>query len=98
MKNTIMRNWIVAIVVIAVVAALVVLSGLFRTSSVAPQAQQTLSPERMQTLIPRGRELALAGDCFGCHSMPQGPMGAGGLAIATPFGTLYSTNITPAKQ
>lgn len=72
MKNTIMRNWIVAIVVIAMVAALVVLSGLFRTSSVAPQAQQTLSPERMQTLIPRGRELALAGDCFGCHSMPQG--------------------------
>ena len=52
MKNTIMRNWIVAIVVIAVVAALVVLSGLFRTSSVAPQAQQTLSPERMQALIP----------------------------------------------
>ena len=98
MKNTIMRNWIVAIVVIAVVAALVVLSGLFRTSSVAPQAQQTLSPERMQALIPRGRELALAGDCFGCHSMPQGPMGAGGLAIATPFGTLYSTNITPDKQ
>ena len=42
MKNTIMRNWIVAIVVIAVIAALVVLSGLFRTSSVAPQAQQTL--------------------------------------------------------
>lgn len=25
-------------------------------------------------------------------------MGAGGLAIATPFGTLYSTNITPDKQ
>ena len=98
MKNTIMRNWIVATVVIVVVAALVVLSGLFRTSSVAPQAQQTLSPERMQALIPRGHELALAGDCFGCHSMPQGPMGAGGLAIATPFGTLYSTNITPDKQ
>ena len=98
MKNTIIRNWIVAIVVIGVVAALVVLSGLFRTSSVAPQVRQALSPERMQALIPRGRELALAGDCFGCHSMPQGPMGAGGLAIATPFGTLYSTNITPDKQ
>lgn len=98
MKNRLLRNWILAVIVIVVVAGLIVLSGLFRTSSVAPQARQTLSPERMEALIPRGRELALAGDCFGCHSQPQGPMGAGGLAIATPFGLLYSTNITPDKQ
>ena len=98
MKNRLLRNWILAVIVIVVVAGFIVLSGLFRTSSVAPQARQTLSPERMEALIPRGRELALAGDCFGCHSQPQGPMGAGGLAIATPFGLLYSTNITPDKQ
>lgn len=98
MKNKLLRNWILAVIVIVVAVGLVVLSGLFRTSSVAPQARQTLSPERMEALIPRGRELALAGDCFGCHSEAQGPMGAGGLAIGTPFGMLYSTNITPDKQ
>lgn len=98
MKNKLLRNWILAVIVIVVAVGLVVLYGLFRTSSVAPQARQTLSPERMEALIPRGRELALAGDCFGCHSEAQGPMGAGGLAIGTPFGMLYSTNITPDKQ
>lgn len=98
MKNHTLRNWILAVLAIGVVAALAVLLGLFRTSDVAPQARQPLSPEQMHALIPRGRELALAGDCFGCHSLPQGPMGAGGLAINTPFGTIYSTNITPDKQ
>lgn len=98
MKNNKLRNWIVAVIVIIVVVALAILLGLFRTSSVAQQSREALSPEQMQTLIPRGRELALAGDCFGCHSQPQGPMGSGGLAIATPFGMLYSTNITPDKQ
>lgn len=98
MKSRTLRNSILVIIAVVIVAALAVLFGLFRTSSVAPQAKQALSPEQMKALFPRGRELALAGDCFGCHSLPQGPMGAGGLAIGTPFGTLYSTNITPDKQ
>jgi mono/diheme cytochrome c family protein len=49
----------------------------------------------MQALVPRGQELERAADCFGCHSLPEGPMAAGGVAIKTPFGTLHSTNITP---
>nr|WP_291435253.1 cytochrome c [Desulfovibrio sp.] len=98
MKSHALRNSIFVVIAVVIVAALAVLFGLFRTSGVAPQAERTLSPEQMKALIPRGRELALAGDCFGCHSLPQGPMGAGGLAIGTPFGTLYSTNITPDKQ
>ena len=98
MKKHTLRNGLLILIVIIAVAALAVLFGLFRTSDVAPQAERTLPPARMQALIPRGRVLALAGDCFGCHSLPQGPMGAGGLAIGTPFGTLYSTNITPDRQ
>lgn len=98
MKKHTARNWAWGIVIIAAAAALAVLLGLFRTSGVASQAEQALSPEQVKALIPRGRELALAGDCFGCHSSPQGPMGAGGLSIPTPFGTIYSTNITPDKQ
>ena len=98
MKNRTLRNSILFIIAIGVVVALAVLLGTFRMSSVVSQADQPLSPEQMQALIPRGRELALAGDCFGCHSQAQGPMGAGGLSIPTPFGTLFSTNITPDKQ
>jgi mono/diheme cytochrome c family protein len=49
------------------------------------------------SLIQRGEYLARAADCQGCHTAPSGLPYAGGLAISTPFGTLYSTNITPDK-
>lgn len=98
MKSHKLRNSILVIIVLGALIALAILFGLFRTSAVAPQADQALSEEQMKSLIPRGRELALAGDCFGCHSLPQGPMAAGGVPIATPFGTVYSTNITPDKE
>src|SRR6202021_2963454 len=45
-----------------------------------------------------GRELALVGDCNVCHTRPGGAAFAGGRAIPTPFGTLYSSNITPDVQ
>ena len=47
------------------------------------------------TAIERGRYLVSAGDCASCHTAAGGKPFAGGLAIATPFGTIYSTNITP---
>jgi mono/diheme cytochrome c family protein len=46
-------------------------------------------------LARQGLYLARAGDCIACHSKPGGKLFAGGLAMPTPFGTLYSTNITP---
>ena len=48
-----------------------------------------------QTLIEQGRYLAIAGNCASCHTAPGGRFMAGGLPFETPFGTLYSTNITP---
>lgn len=83
------------LLVLAVLLGLAVFLGLFRTSSVAADIDTPLSADALHELRPRGRELAMAGDCFGCHSKPNGPMAAGGVAIATPFGTLHSTNITP---
>jgi len=45
--------------------------------------------------IERGRYLAVAADCTACHTAPGGKPFAGGLAIDSPLGTIYSTNITP---
>jgi mono/diheme cytochrome c family protein len=45
----------------------------------------------------RGEYLARAGDCVACHSKPGGIPFAGGFAMPTPFGTLYSPNITPDR-
>ena len=47
--------------------------------------------------VKRGEYLARAADCMVCHTAPHGKKFAGGLAIPLPFGTLYSTNITPDK-
>lgn len=48
--------------------------------------------------IERGRLVAAAGDCVACHTAPGGARNAGGLALETPFGIIYSTNITPDAQ
>jgi mono/diheme cytochrome c family protein len=47
--------------------------------------------------VKRGEYLARAADCLVCHTVPGGANYAGGLAFPLPFGTLYSTNITPDK-
>ncbi|HZC55231.1 MAG TPA: c-type cytochrome [Xanthobacteraceae bacterium] len=49
-------------------------------------------------VVKRGEYLARAADCAVCHTGPGGQAYAGGLAIPLPFGTLYSTNITPDKE
>lgn len=50
---------------------------------------------KSSALIARGAYLATAGNCAGCHSTRGGQPYAGGLAIKTPFGTVYSSNLTP---
>ena len=46
-------------------------------------------------IVARGEYLARAGDCIACHTASEGNIFAGGRAMPTPFGTLYSSNITP---
>lgn len=48
--------------------------------------------------ISRGRYLVRAGDCEACHTAPNGTPFAGDRAIPTPFGTIYSSNITPDPE
>lgn len=48
--------------------------------------------------VERGEYLARAADCMVCHTAAGGKEYAGGLGFKLPFGTLYSTNITPDKE
>lgn len=50
------------------------------------------------SLVERGEYLARAADCMVCHTAPGGKEYSGGFAFKLPFGTLYSTNITPDKE
>ncbi len=49
-------------------------------------------------LVSRGEYLTKAADCVVCHTARGGEPFAGGLAFTLPFGTIYSTNITPDKD
>jgi cytochrome c553 len=49
------------------------------------------------TAVSKGQQLAILGDCAGCHTDRGGPPFAGGRAIVTRFGTFYTPNITPDR-
>jgi len=61
---------------------------------IAPPAAGQFAPE----LVARGEALAGGGYCAACHTAQGGQTFAGGYAMATPFGVIYSTNITPDPE
>jgi mono/diheme cytochrome c family protein len=63
-------------------------------------ADPTGVPEELKsaTLVERGEYLAHAADCLACHTSDDGIPLAGGRPFVLPFGTIYSTNITPDSE
>ena len=53
------------------------------------------SPLAATSTAGRGAYLAQVGNCAGCHTARGGKAYAGGLAIDTPFGSVYASNLTP---
>lgn len=70
----------------------------FLTTAVLALAGAAAHAAPDQALIQRGDYLARAGDCIACHSAAGKPAFAGGLAIDSGHGIIYSTNITPDKK
>jgi mono/diheme cytochrome c family protein len=54
-----------------------------------------LTAAEMAAQTEKGNYLVRAGDCMACHTDRGGSAFAGGREIPTPFGKLYSPNITP---
>lgn len=74
------------------VLAWIVIGGLTRWwSNRGPVQQVTAGADELS----RGRYLADAADCAACHTAPGGAPFAGGVPLASPFGTIHGTNITP---
>ena len=49
-------------------------------------------------ILRHGQELMRAGDCVSCHMRKGGEPLSGGLGLKTPFGIIYSSNITPDPE
>jgi nicotinate dehydrogenase subunit B len=78
-----------------VAAAIGIAAAVLPWRSIAPIARPDAAVYSAAT-IARGKVLAALGDCAVCHTSANGgALNAGGRAIETPFGTIYSTNITP---
>ena len=87
-----MKTWSLLVGTAILVPVAAVLIG-----SVSAQTPRPATGNRSfdAALIARGAQLSAIGNCVSCHTKPGGKSFAGGLALATPFGTIYSTNITP---
>ena len=86
------RRFALGSCVLAAAAAAIVwfLNVRDETAATAPTANATDA-----NLIARGAYLASAGNCMACHTARGGERYAGGLGIATPFGTVFTSNLTP---
>jgi mono/diheme cytochrome c family protein len=92
------RSRIIAIVVagalIAGAAAAFAIAWRPAMAAIDPPAPGVFDP----ALVKRGRDLAAIGNCNDCHTVRGGKNFAGGLPVPTPFGTIFSSNITPDAE
>lgn len=85
---------------ILILLLVIVLAGLFAFSwrgeiaADANAARQSFAKED----ISKGARLAALGNCIACHTVSGRQAFAGGLPLPTPFGTIYSTNVTPDPE
>jgi mono/diheme cytochrome c family protein len=74
------------------------LAGASMLVGLAAGGEDTKPTQPDSSLVAQGEYLARAGDCIACHTAPEGKPFAGGLPMSTPFGTLYTSNITPDRE
>ena len=83
--------WAVAALVFIAIAVFACMSWLAEREPHVPSVAVSNGAAQVE----RGRYLALAGNCAACHTARGGAPYAGGREMATPFGGVYSSNLTP---
>jgi mono/diheme cytochrome c family protein len=91
-----LRSVLLALLAIAAIGATAAVLYAWETPMPLVDPRSLGEPDR--AVVRRGANLALLGDCATCHTATGGVPYAGGLAMPTPFGTIYSTNITPDPE
>lgn len=80
----------------ALVSAFLFTAPIF--ASAAPIASPLNSTSNLNSNLSAGEMLARAAGCVLCHSSEDGPALAGGRALSTPYGLIYSPNISPDRE
>src|SRR6266478_8276811 len=92
-KSRIIGSVIAALLMAGAVAAFAI-AWRPAIAAIDPPAPQSFDA----ALVKRGRDLAAIGNCNDCHTVRGAKDFGGGLAVPTPFGTIYSSNITPDAE
>ena len=87
------KPWAITLLVLAAAVAAAVVIAIHVPDPGIPPALAQRQPD-----VTHGRYIATLGDCAACHTKPGGKTLAGGLALTTPLGTIYTTNITPDRE
>jgi mono/diheme cytochrome c family protein len=91
------RTFVSAAAAVGAVTA-AVLGGLYLWTRPAPLPAAAMPPPPSAAVLEAGARVVALGDCMVCHTAKDGAAYAGGLGLRTPFGTIYSTNITPDAE
>ncbi len=86
------KLWAVILVIASALAAALVIAIHVPDPGISPALAQR------QPDVDHGKYIYTLGDCAACHTKPGGATLAGGLALKTPLGTIYTTNITPDRD
>ena len=89
-------HFLAVLAALALLAAAAVVGLNLRGEDPLPATPAAFDPTPAQ--VERGRYLALAGNCAGCHTARGGASYAGGVGIETPFGTVFAGNLTPHEE
>jgi mono/diheme cytochrome c family protein len=94
MKKSGIIGGVVAVLLVGGAASIFAIAWRPAIAAIDPAAKQSFDPAQVK----RGRELAALGNCNSCHTVRGGKNFAGGLPVPTPFGTVFSSNITPDPE
>ena len=92
-----LRAVLIGILSIGILTVLAGLAWTWRSAiePISPGAKQVADAKTIR----QGAELATIGNCSDCHTTKSGASYAGGRALdASPYGTIYSSNITPDPE
>jgi hypothetical protein len=89
-RTAVVLRWLIFVILLVIIAGAILI---WRPAiePITPPARKSFDAN----LVQRGARLSAVGSCATCHTSNETTPYSGGLALATPFGTIYSTNITP---
>ena len=75
-----------------------ILLGLLLCTALAGECRADAQADIAAEQVARGKALIDAGDCASCHTSDSAKPFSGGKRIDTPFGGIYSPNLTPDRE